>query len=273
MDDTQRFGGTWTVQKLEAVERYLSAYTQALKNLPFKLCYIDAFSGSGNVTLKDGTVVEGSALRALKYPFNQYYFFEKNISHSIALREKINANFTEKCDIINIVNDDCNKHFQNIDTFGWNAQNWRGVIFLDPYAMQFPWSSLETISKTRVFDVWYLFPFLAVNRNLPVSGEISQANEDTVTKIFGSSDWKDCIYTKSLQQQLWGDDGWEKSSVDGIKEYILGRLRSVFCAVSPNAAILRNQNNSPLFLLCFAMNNPSAAAQKLSLKIADHLLK
>ena len=69
MSDEQKFGGIWTKQKLNAVENYLSFFTTALKEKSFKLCYIDAFSGSGNITLKDGQEIDGSALRALKYPF------------------------------------------------------------------------------------------------------------------------------------------------------------------------------------------------------------
>jgi hypothetical protein len=65
----QQFGNFWTVQKLDAVEKYLEFYTTALKKQAFRLCYIDAFSGSGNVMLKDGQVVDGSAIRALKYPW------------------------------------------------------------------------------------------------------------------------------------------------------------------------------------------------------------
>jgi len=72
MNTEHTFGGEWTEKKLDAVENYLKAFTTALKNRNFKLCYIDAFSGSGNVTLKNGIVTDGSAIRALKYPFDKY---------------------------------------------------------------------------------------------------------------------------------------------------------------------------------------------------------
>jgi len=38
-----QFGGEWTQEKLQILERYLDAYTTALKSKPFKLVYIDAF--------------------------------------------------------------------------------------------------------------------------------------------------------------------------------------------------------------------------------------
>jgi hypothetical protein len=42
-----RFGGSWTVNKLDALRAYLSGYAQALKNQPFSRIYIDAFAGTG----------------------------------------------------------------------------------------------------------------------------------------------------------------------------------------------------------------------------------
>ena len=44
-DDT--FGGNWTDEKLTIIEKYLSAYTLALQNLPLRKVYIDAFAGDG----------------------------------------------------------------------------------------------------------------------------------------------------------------------------------------------------------------------------------
>ncbi len=46
-DASHRFGGEWTRQKLEVLEKYLAAYTQALKNQSFRTAYIDAFAGTG----------------------------------------------------------------------------------------------------------------------------------------------------------------------------------------------------------------------------------
>lgn len=273
MNEPQRFGDFWTVQKLDAVEKYLEFYTTALKKQSFKLCYIDAFSGSGNVMLKDGQVIDGSAIRALKYPFDQYYFFEKDKKFYDALLNKIHISFSDKMDHIRLIHGDCNDLLLGIDDFSWMANKWRGVIFLDPYAMDLSWLCLENISRTKAFDVWYLFPFSAVNRNLPNSGEIRPANENILTKIFGSADWKSKIYTESRQQTIFEEPGLEKVPVDGLKQYVLSRLKDTFYTVAPNPALLKNEKNSPLFLLCFAGSNPSKAAQELSLKGAKHILE
>ncbi len=47
------------MEKLRILERYLDAYTTALKNQPFKLMYIDAFAGTG---LDDGQDDETTSL-------------------------------------------------------------------------------------------------------------------------------------------------------------------------------------------------------------------
>ena len=88
MQTENKFGGDWTEKKLDAVEEYLKFFTTALKKQNFKLRYIDAFSGSGNVTLKNGVVTDGSAVRALKYPFDRYFFIEKNKIYHDACTKK-----------------------------------------------------------------------------------------------------------------------------------------------------------------------------------------
>jgi three-Cys-motif partner protein len=254
------------------VEDYLKFYTQVLKNQSFKLCYIDAFSGSGNVELKDGQVVDGLALRALRYDFDSYYFFEKNEEYYNALSAKIKTSFSDKRDKIEIKNSDCNEFLQGIDQRRWYEENWRGVIFLDPCAMDLEWSSLEKISRTEAFDVWYLFPFSAVTRNLPRSGVIQPANESKLTKVLGSADWMQHIYEESQQQTLFEQPDLIKVP-DGLKQYILSRLNDTFPTVAPNPALLRNEKNSSLFLLCFTGSNPGEKAKERALAGANHILK
>jgi three-Cys-motif partner protein len=42
-----RFGGDWTETKLAILQKYLAAYTTALKGTSFRKGYIDAFAGTG----------------------------------------------------------------------------------------------------------------------------------------------------------------------------------------------------------------------------------
>lgn len=72
---------------------------------------------------------------------------------------------------------------------------------------------------------------------------------------------------------LFGEPDIKRESIDGIAAYWNKRLATIFKGVAQNPLILRNpENNSPLFLLCFAVSNPSREAIRISLKAADHIL-
>ena len=267
----QEFGSVWTQAKLRAIENYLAFYTTALKNYDFKLCYIDAFAGSGSIKIKGGDEIEGSAVRALKYPFNKFYFFEQDQKIIEALKRKISSMMPEQKDV-EFRRADCNSFLLEIDKIDWAKEHWRGVIFLDPYAMDLDWASLNKVSSTKVFDVWYLFPFMAVNRNLYKNGKIPPANRKKINRILGTNEWENIIYSKSPQLSFLDENLLQKASIDNIKNYILARLKQTFPTVSDQAVFLRNERNSPQFLLCFAGSNPSRQSQTLSLKAADHIL-
>jgi three-Cys-motif partner protein len=126
----QEFGSGWTTIKLDAIENYLHFYTEALKHKNFKLCYIDAFAGSGTIKIKSGDEIEGSAVRALKFPFDKYYFLEQDKSIIEELEIKISRLTDYK--VVEFINSDCNGFLREIDKTNWYKDNWRGVIFLDP---------------------------------------------------------------------------------------------------------------------------------------------
>jgi three-Cys-motif partner protein len=266
----QEFGSVWTISKLNAVENYLHFYTNALKNQKYKLCYIDAFAGSGTIKIKSGDEIEGSAVRSLKYPFDKYHFLEAD-QHIIELLEKKISGMIDYKDV-EFHNTDCNDFLLKIDKTDWLKNNWRGVVFLDPYAMDLEWECLNKISATKIFDVWYLFPFMAVNRNLPKNGKILPASRERLNRILGTMDWQNIIYLDSPQFSLFNEKIYQKENVDTIQNFILSRLKRTFPTVSEKAVLLKNERNSPQFLLCFAGSNPSGAARKLSLKAADYIL-
>jgi three-Cys-motif partner protein len=267
----QSFGGPWTLLKLEILEKYLNFYVTAMKNKNFKLCYIDAFAGSGFVDVKNIGTIPGSAVRAIDYPFDRYVFIENNSEYAKRLEETIkdkrqNKNFV-------ITTGDCNELLKTIDSVSWYSDYWRGVIFLDPYAMNLKWSSLEAISNTKAFDLWYLFPLSALARVLQRDGKIPVLHKEKINYLLGTTEWENEIYYESPQISLFGEQYLERLSIDGIRRYIIRRLKSVFPGVSDESTVLRNpQNNSPLFLLCFATSNPSNKVIKISLNAADHIL-
>ena len=80
------FGGQWTVEKLDILRSYLDAYTTTLKNQPFKLMYVDAFAGTGDISPRPAdddarAFIDGSARLAIDIdnrPFDRLIFVEKD---------------------------------------------------------------------------------------------------------------------------------------------------------------------------------------------------
>jgi three-Cys-motif partner protein len=272
-ESKQEFGAAWTEEKLDAVEEYIKAYGLIMKNQDWcQTIYLDAFAGSGHITIKDGRTLDGSALRALKYSFDRFYFFDSNKEYLNALKSKVNSKYLDKADKVTYANQNSNDLMKTIDSVEWRKKGFRGVAFLDPYALEIDWDSLAHIARTEIFDVWYLFPLGALNRMLVKTGEIDSTWENKITSFLGIEEWRKHIYSEAPQQNLFGEIEYKKITTEELRKYVISRFRALFPTVSDKAVILRNEKNAPIFLLCFMGSNPSKAAQKASLGVANHLL-
>ena len=285
MATSQKFGGNWTEEKLNIFTRYLDAYLVALQNQKFKKIYIDAFAGTGEIETSDGgQYLVGSAKRALSAnkKFDRYYFIEADEQKESELREMVNTEFPHLTKSVTIYCGDANeKLIQIINDVDWRYN--RGLLFLDPYATQVNWTTLENVAKTKSIDVWYLFPFSALERMLPRNGKYEKW-EDCIDRLLGASGWQTEFYKKDSQLKLFeilpnktGVQDEERLVKDAnpehIKEYIISRLETIFPCVSKHPRIFRNSRRAPMFLFCFAISNESKPAQSLALRIANHILK
>jgi three-Cys-motif partner protein len=278
MNKPHSFGGKWTIEKLKILSDYLDFYITALKNQPFRKIYIDAFAGTGEIAV--GSTIEnidGSAKLALNavHKFNDYIFIEKHKGRFAELKTMISKDYSELAGQIQLINDDCNDALQDIcKNTDW--KNNRAVLFLDPYATELKWTTLEIIARTKVIDIWYLFPLHAAIRMLKNDGKIDQAWKNKLNSIFGDDGWEKEFYKPNPQKDLFGDDEdsfIKDADIKSIKQYIYLRLKSIFPAVSENSRILYNSKNSPLFLFCFAVSNENPKAIGLAIKVADQILK
>ena len=272
-EQNETFGGDWSDTKLEALNKYLAAYTTALSKTSFTLMYIDAFAGNGGETLDDPSdrgYRHGSPLYALKHPFHHYVFIEKEQTRLSQLQEKINREDIAKSKNIEYICGDANKKLrclcQKID---WNGN--RAVAFIDPFACECEWDTLKAIAKTKAIDMWLLFPAMAVNRLLKRSGpeNIPDAWINKLNKLFGTENWKKAFYKNELT--LFGKEKQKDSSqiFENISQFVTKQLKTIFPGVNKNPLVLKN-NRAPLFLFCFAAGNEKGA--RIALKIANHII-
>jgi three-Cys-motif partner protein len=283
----QKFGGPWTIIKVEMVAGYLQAFTTLLLNKPtssrpFRRLYIDGFAGSGSFKFgaittgffkRDAMEIAGSAQRALRVDpqFDELHFIEKRPACVKALREMV-ANDPR----VTIHEGDANVAIRRLcKDIDWRGT--RGVIFLDPFGAAVDWETLNVIAETRALDVWYLFPLSSVFRNAPRAFEkLTSEKRASITKILGTSDWEAEFYRESKTRtgffDFFGDAKAKRTiNVDAIEAFVESRLKAVFPAVAKPRRLL-GPKNVPLFSLFFAVSNPSQAAIRPAVKIAAFLL-
>jgi three-Cys-motif partner protein len=283
-------GGLWTEKKLEALQKYMSAFNVALKDMPpgnkkFRRFYIDAFAGSGSRPLEHlpllgehadiAQFAKGSAQLALEchLPFDQYVFIEKSSENIESLRS-LAAQRSDRSVIIH--KGDAN---QKLVAFlrSWDRRNNRGVLFIDPYGCQVEFSTLKAIAATQSIDVWILFPTNGIRRMLPNNGEFQIGWQSRLTTLFGTSEWFEKFYPKKELSDLFGNagEGRERTvTLDGIDNYYRKQLESVFQGgVAKGTLPLGIEGKERLFSLFFACSNPSAAAKGLSHKLANQIMK
>jgi three-Cys-motif partner protein len=173
------FGGTWTRDKLQRLEKYLKAYRMIFTRNPgakyFKTWYVDAFAGtgarvpSGRPQESDGSLglfgdvyedqeaaeyQNGSARIALGLAetFDHYLFIEKAKSHFAELQQTITEDYPQLIPRCTFQQGDANDLIK-----AWCKQrDWskeRAVVFLDPYGMQVVWSTIEALAATKGIDL------------------------------------------------------------------------------------------------------------------------
>ena len=277
----QSFGGAWTKEKLAVLAAYLDAYTTALKSQPFVLVYVDAFAGEGqwrpNSAYGSGDyedyrgLVDGSARLALNVEqksFDRFVFIESDPERCDALG-KLRAEFPDRC--IDIRNEDANEALASFcdDIQGRNE---RAVVFLDPFATEVRWKTVDRLARTKKADCWILFPLNAVARMMPTEEEPSTQLQLRLDVIFGGREHWTGLYHDPQQRRLFGEQTQQRDKGSRkIANLYRDRLRSVFEKVSPTSLTLRNSRGSPLFELFFAASNPAGAP--IAVKIADHIMK
>lgn len=293
-----KFGGPWTEIKLDAVEYYLECYTKALSHI-FDLYYIDAFAGTGDRTeereiggILEGTPLEivtetldGSAKRALNVdpPFHHFLFNEIDRDRLLALETlKINNIGRD----IRVYCGEANATLRQIFADrAWARRargRARGVVFLDPYALQVDWSTLELLAATEAVDVWYLFPLRDVTRQLAILRSGIGPKEGRLDRVLSPA-WRQLYSLPPTEPQPWQqadlfgvqpDSAEEERNATQkqIEAWFRGQLEGIFKYASEPLPLLTGATRQAFSLfLCIA--NPSGKAIDLAKHFHRHVMR
>ena len=287
----RKFGGTWSVTKLDCVEDYVTAYLRVMQNQSqYSLHYMDAFAGRGKQALKSGSdrtdepaelnsffgdeseqadteeFLVGSAIRALSASskstrsFDGFVFIDSHRPSCRELESDISSGFPRLMDKVRVLCADANSALdQYVAKTDWTRV--RAVVFLDPFGLEVNWATVKSLADTGACDVWYLFPLGGVLRMMTNSGQIPDKWRSRLDRVFGTPDWYAEFYRPSGQQSLLEDqqDSFLRdASTRHVTDYVRQRLLTIFRAVS-KAGILRNGKGAPLFALVLGVASPSRA--------------
>ena len=271
-----KFGGSWTEQKINILETYAIQFLKVFKNKPSeKLLYFDGFAGSGLIELEseqesEPKIIEGAAIKILKIEepraFNMYYFVEKKKTVAKSLEEKIKVQFPNK--EIYVQANDCNLKLKDLAKFlrSEKGNRYKVLGFIDPKGMQLEWGSLEVLRGLSI-DLWILNPTSGTNRVLVRNGEIDDSWLKRLELFLGISreEIKKHFYNK--RPTLFGDiDIKENDPINKLHELYASRIAGNIFKYVSNPKILRNNSGAPLFHFFMATNN------EIGLRIANSVI-
>jgi three-Cys-motif partner protein len=253
--------GIWSELKLEIIEKYGAAYTNAFRNLGanLKKYYIDGFSGAGvHLSKRTGEPINGSPARAVKItpPFDGFYFIDMN-ANKTAYLEKVRAGRSD----IQIHTGDTNPYLKALIPTIRYDQYKRALVLLDPYGLHLDWEVMQLAGQSKTIDMFLNFPIMDMNRNA-LSREQGKGTKDGIERMnrfWGDESWRDIAYAESKQQSLFASPDIEKQKNDTIAAAFRERLRKVAgFEFVPQPMPMKNKNNATLYYLFFASAKPIA---------------
>ena len=289
------WGGTWTEEKLDSLEKYVNAYLTIMNakrnEFGWKLIYFDGFAGSGSRN-EDGShtvsdlmsdlfndkyideeelnTYKGAAERVLlikQRGFDQYVFVDKSNISSQQLEERLTSFKSDK----NLVfkTSDANEQVATLAKAMQNNKKLVSLVLLDPFGMQVDWTSIQQLKGTRT-DLWILIPTgVIVNRLLDRKCELTHI--DKLTSFFGKDEdfLKEYFYKKKTVDTLFGETEIVekvKKPIEKIAELYIEQLKTIFKYVTEKPLVLYNTRNTPIFHFACASNNETA------IKIASQII-
>jgi three-Cys-motif partner protein len=284
----QKFGGPWTLLKVELVEKYLHGFNKVLSgkpslSRPFKRVYIDTFAGSGSFIFEEELpLIEpgadlthaGSARRAVdtQPPFDELYFFELDSANIASLTVAVGNDPRVK-----IIKGDANKEVPDLlRRLTWHDR--RGVIFVDPKGPEGNWDMIRAISATKALDMWWLYPISAVYRNAPRDHAALTAEKRAMcSACLDGGQWENELYSvaESDMDDLFAAQPAKlrrNLEVVDIENYVTKLLKRNGFAHVEKPGPLFGTTGAQLFSLYFAVSNPSRRAIGPASTIARALL-
>lgn len=284
-----KWGGSWTEEKLDAFEKYVNAYLTIMHSTrkkcngwPKEIIYFDGFAGSGSkwkneieqsqelfqkklegldIQQEEIEVYQGSCERvlSLEKKFDKYYFVDLDQDALNKLEKKLNEKslinqncFLKQGDVNNVISEFLEQ---------WNNDK-VALVLLDPYGMQVKWITIEKM-KDKKIDLWILVPSgVVINRLLDKQGNLN--HKEKLQECLGLSDEEiqKRFYQKNKTTNLFNEEieiiEKKKDIIHKIAESYVEQLKKIFKHVTEKPLELKNSRNVTIYHFIFASNNKIA---------------
>ena len=255
MTVNQRKWGSWSEAKLSLLERYLTAFTTAVRGKSPEAIYLDLFAGEYNNQRRDqaGTFAGSSRIAFETEPqFTRIAMFELE-NQANELKLNIVQNRPNEQRWWEIFPGDCNDTVTNallqLERYKWAPT----FAFLDPDGLELSWSTVEQLArwrsnkKTKV-ELLILFPEPALPRVIGQAVKSGKSDVKLVDRVYGTKDWiaiyqrrfDDCYNPKDMRANLVNLYRW--------------RLEHILCYKKTHALEFHD-NNKPLYTIIFATDS------------------
>ncbi|WP_063920073.1 three-Cys-motif partner protein TcmP [Methylobacterium aquaticum] len=290
--------GPWAEEKLDSLRRGLDYWTTRLKKKTYwEQVFVDAFAGPGMSAVRSRPAddkpahasgmddifasllpaeeadpveqevryLKGSPRIALELPnpFHRYIFIEKD-PERLAKLEGLKEEFHGRRSI-EIVAGDANQALLSLLNSKFSKRTHRAYIFLDPFGIQVPWSTIEALAATEAIEVMINFPLgMAIRRMMPNSGDVPKGWSISLDTFFGTPDWRKQTYEEVTD--LGGTRTVKfADSEERLLQWYRERLGFAFGHVS-QPQLITNTRGGRLYYLIWAGPHPAG------LKGADYIL-
>ena len=252
-----RESGDWAKEKLSILQRCISMFTTSMRNKPWTaLNYIDLEAGPGKNRIREtGDVVFGSPLLGLQFPFDNYFFVERDRDTFESLEARVSHSPRSKQ--VRTYHADCNKaigdiidEINQIDA-GKQRDQWRSLnlAFVDPEGLEIHWNTLELLGQKTRTD---LIINVSTSTIVRMIKQLSQsAKETAIDDFFGTREWRDIYEQLPIRRE---------GTI--VRRYFLDfyadRLSSLgYLTTAPNGEyVVLNSRNRQLYSLICASKDP-----------------
>ena len=237
-----RESGPWAEEKHKHLTYYGRMFGTGMKNRFENRVYLELFGGPGRCRFPNGSEGPGSPLQMLDLEFTKFVFIERNVTGAQALETRIAAH--PRMADATVYCGDCAEAVRKIEL---PQSKCLALTFVDPTGISHcPFSLIQTLRKRIRTDLLINFPH---GMGLKLNQHQYSANEKSIlTRFLGTDAWGKFVTAKPGE------------FVRGVLDLYKEQLRGLDYHVGSHEVVIRNQQQTPIYMLVFASRDPLGVA-------------